>query len=106
MRYQQQLNFVNVAVCVWVAAGLLVRSALCQTTCLLLPNSVLGPAPIHLDLLEQLLRTGCHLVAGRMTVLDETQRCHIAETLMLPSERDGKVRSGYLPCRRSLIVAQ
>lgn len=106
MRYQQQLNFVNVAVCVWVAARLLVRSALCQTTCLLLPNSVLGPAPIHLDLLEQLLRTGCHLVAGRMTVLDETQRCHIAETLMLPSERDGKVRSGYLPCRRSLIVAQ
>lgn len=72
----------------------------------LLPSSVLGPAPIHLDLLEQLLRTGCHLVAGRMTVLDETQRCHIAETLMLPSERDGKVRSGYLPCRRSLIVAQ
>ncbi|XP_024246039.1 dynein axonemal assembly factor 8 isoform X1 [Oncorhynchus tshawytscha] len=83
-------------------AGLLVRSALCQTTCLLLPTSVLGPAPIHLDLLEQLLRTGCHLVAGRMTVLDETQRCHIAETLMLPSERDGKICA--LPEGPCLIV--
>lgn len=82
--------------------GLLVRSALCQTTCLLLPTSVLGPAPIHLDLLEQLLRTGCHLVAGRMTVLDETQRCHIAETLVLPSERDGKICS--LPEGPCLIV--
>ncbi|XP_045066718.1 dynein axonemal assembly factor 8-like isoform X3 [Coregonus clupeaformis] len=73
--------------------GPLVRSALCQTTCLLLPSSVLrlGLAPLLLDLLEQLLGRGCHLVAGRMSVLDETQRCHIAETLMRPSERDGKI---------------
>jgi hypothetical protein len=25
-------------------------------------------------------------MAGRMSALDENQRCHIAETLMLPSE--------------------
>ncbi|XP_041735691.1 dynein axonemal assembly factor 8 isoform X4 [Coregonus clupeaformis] len=85
-------------------AGPLVRSALCQTTCLLLPSSVLhlGPAPLHLDLLEQLLGRGCHLVAGRMSVLDETQRCHIAETLMRPSERDGKITA--LPEGPCLIV--
>ncbi|CAB1341786.1 unnamed protein product [Coregonus sp. 'balchen'] len=84
--------------------GPLVRSALCQTTCLLLPSSVLrlGPAPLHLDLLEQLLGRGCHLVAGRMSVLDETQRCHIAETLMRPSERDGK-KDNVVTCFDSML---
>ncbi|CAB1341789.1 unnamed protein product [Coregonus sp. 'balchen'] len=84
--------------------GPLVRSALCQTTCLLLPSSVLrlGPAPLLLDLLEQLLGRGCHLVAGRMSVLDETQRCHIAETLMRPSERDGK-KDNVVTCFDSML---
>ena len=63
--------------------GSLVRSALCQTTCLLVPFNVLqvNRVPLQLDLLESLLKAGCHLVAGRMSVLDEAQRQHVSKTL-------------------------
>ncbi|KAE8283360.1 hypothetical protein D5F01_LYC18762 [Larimichthys crocea] len=63
--------------------GSLIRSALWQTTCLLIPLNAppLNQVPSQLDMLEQLLRSGCHLVAGRMSVLDNEQKKHIAEML-------------------------
>lgn len=84
--------------------GSLVRSALCQTTCLLMPSNVLrlGQVPLHLDLLEQLLKAGCHLVAGRMSILDEAQRQHIARTLVLQSNRNGMM--SHLPEGPCLMV--
>ncbi|XP_067089795.1 dynein axonemal assembly factor 8 [Osmerus mordax] len=79
--------------------GSLVRSALCQTTCLLVPFNVLqvSRVPLQLDLLESLLKAGCHLVAGRMSVLDEAQRQHISKTL------GGK--TPHLPEGPCLVVA-
>ncbi|KAJ7992467.1 hypothetical protein DPEC_G00278850 [Dallia pectoralis] len=72
----------------WLATRPLLRSALCQATCLLLPSNVLQLGPVHLRSvrLKQLLRTGRLLVAGRMSVREAIQRRHIAEMLMLPSE--------------------
>lgn len=63
--------------------GSLIHSALWQTTCLLIPLNTppLSQVPSQLDMLEQLLRSGCHLVAGRMTILDNEQCKHIAQTL-------------------------
>ncbi|TKS92139.1 hypothetical protein D9C73_025660 [Collichthys lucidus] len=63
--------------------GSLIRSALWQTTCLLIPLNAppLNQVPSQLDMLEQLLRSGCHLVAGRMSVLDNEQKKHISEML-------------------------
>lgn len=72
--------------------GSLIRSALWQTTCLLIPLNAppLNQVPSQLDMLEQLLRSGCHLVAGRMSVLDNEQKKHIAE--MLSSRGNEMVR--------------
>ncbi|KAL7830674.1 hypothetical protein SRHO_G00318010 [Serrasalmus rhombeus] len=73
--------------CLFRTLGCSVRSALCQTTCLLMPSGLLqlSRPPLHLDLLEQLLRTGCHLVAGRLSTLDEAQRRHVSELLRPPA---------------------
>lgn len=68
-----------------------IHSALWQTTFLLIPLN--APAPSQLEVLEQLLRSGCHLVAGRMSILDEEQRKHIAEALKGPSRGKERVRS-------------
>ncbi|KAI3359678.1 hypothetical protein L3Q82_014056, partial [Scortum barcoo] len=48
----------------------------------------LSQVPSQLDMLEQLLRSGCHLVAGRMSTLDNEQKKHIAEILKASSRRD------------------
>ncbi|XP_067332532.1 dynein axonemal assembly factor 8 isoform X2 [Channa argus] len=70
--------------------GFLIHSALWQTTCLLIPLSdqLLSQVPSQL---EMLLRSGCHLVAGRMTVLDHEQRQHIAEILKVSSSGNDKL---------------
>lgn len=74
--------------------GPLLHSALWQTTCLLIPFNAptLRQVPSELDLLEQLLRSGCHLVAGRMSILDNEQRKHIAGTLKMSSRVNERVR--------------
>lgn len=74
--------------------GSLIHSALWQTTCLLIPLNapLLSQVPSQLDMLEQLLRSGCHLVAGRMTMLNNEQREHITETLKASSRRNERVR--------------
>ncbi|XP_010794527.1 uncharacterized protein isoform X2 [Notothenia coriiceps] len=80
------------------------HSSAWQTTCLLIPVNAppLSGAPPHLELLERLLGGGCHLVVGRMSLLDPEQRRHIAETLM--SSRGEEVWS-HLPAVPCLIVA-
>ncbi|XP_051243484.1 dynein axonemal assembly factor 8 isoform X2 [Dicentrarchus labrax] len=85
--------------------GSLIHSALWQTTCLLIPLNAppLSQVPSQLDLLEQLLRSGCHLVAGRMSILDNEQRKHIAETLKVSSRGNDKMAHLFTtPC---LIMA-
>lgn len=74
--------------------GSLIHSALWQTTCLLIPFDTppLSQMPSQLDLLEQLLRSGCHLVAGRMSKLDNEQMRHIAQTLKVSSRGNERVR--------------
>ncbi|XP_043089942.1 dynein axonemal assembly factor 8 isoform X2 [Puntigrus tetrazona] len=81
--------------------GPLVRSALCQTTCLLIPSKLLqhNQPPLYSELLQQLLRTGCHLVAGRLCTPDEKQRRHISQ-LLRPSAGEARLCEG--PC---LIIA-
>ncbi|KAI2666071.1 Dynein axonemal assembly factor 8 [Labeo rohita] len=81
--------------------GPLVRSALCQTTCLLIPSNLLrqNQPPLYSELLQRLLRTGCHLVAGRLSTPDEKQRQHISE-LLRSSAGEALLREG--PC---LIIA-
>ncbi|XP_031168309.1 uncharacterized protein LOC116059406 isoform X3 [Sander lucioperca] len=83
-----------------------IRGAVWQTTCLLIPlnASPLSQVPFQLDMLEQLLRSGCHLVAGRMSILDDEQRKHIADTLKMSSRRDERMAHLYTtaPC---LIMA-
>ncbi|KAM9346620.1 dynein axonemal assembly factor 8 [Symphorus nematophorus] len=76
-----------------------------QTTCLLIPFHAppLSPEPSQLDMLEQLLRSGCHLVAGRMSTLDEKQRNHIAEILKMSSR--GSERMARLSSAPCLITA-
>ncbi|XP_026068002.1 uncharacterized protein LOC113049670 [Carassius auratus] len=63
--------------------GPLVCGALCQTTCLLIPSNLLrqNQPPLYSELLQRLLRTGCHLVAGRLCTPDEKQRQHMRELL-------------------------
>ncbi|XP_076865406.1 dynein axonemal assembly factor 8 isoform X2 [Brachyhypopomus gauderio] len=87
-----------------IGAGDSVRSALCQTTCLIVPSSLLqlSRATLHLDLLEQLLRTGCHLVAGRLCKPDKDQRKHISELLRPPGGGTGHEILAEVPC---LILA-
>ncbi|XP_074512139.1 dynein axonemal assembly factor 8 [Sebastes fasciatus] len=82
-----------------------IHIALWQTTCLLIPLNAppLSVVPAQLDVLEQLLRLGCHLVAGRMSTLDDEQRKHIAETLKVSSRGDERIAHLYMaPC---LIMA-
>ncbi|XP_073801052.1 dynein axonemal assembly factor 8 isoform X1 [Danio rerio] len=66
-----------------VPAGPLVCTALCQTTCLLIPSSLLQQSqpPLFSELLQRLFRTGCHLLAGRLCMLDKKQRRHMCELL-------------------------
>ncbi|XP_075942837.1 dynein axonemal assembly factor 8 [Anarhichas minor] len=82
-----------------------IHSALWQTTCLLLPLNAppLSQVPSQLAMLEQLLRSGCHLVAGRMSILDNEQRKHIAETLEVSSR--GNERMAHLYSAPCLIMA-
>ncbi|KAK9534734.1 hypothetical protein VZT92_007162 [Zoarces viviparus] len=82
-----------------------IHSALWQTTGLLLPLDAppLSRLPSQLAMLEQLLRSGCHLVAGRMSILDNEQRKHIAETLKVSSRGNDRMADLYsAPC---LIMA-
>lgn len=53
--------------------------------CYLLNASLLSPVPAQLDKLEQLLRWGCHLVAGRMSSALQSRR--------LSPSRNERVRS-------------
>lgn len=78
--------------------GSLIPSAPWQTTCLLIPLNAppLSQVPSQLDVLDELLRSGCHLVAGRMSKLDNVQRKHIAKTLKASSKVNEKVRSWAL----------
>ncbi|XP_068584129.1 dynein axonemal assembly factor 8 isoform X2 [Cebidichthys violaceus] len=83
-----------------------IHSALWQTTCLLLPLNappLSRVVPALLAMLEQLLRSGCHLVAGRMSTLDTEQRKHIAETLKVSSR--GNQRMAHLYSAPCLIMA-
>ncbi|XP_059203241.1 dynein axonemal assembly factor 8 [Centropristis striata] len=79
-----------------------IHSALWQTTCLLIPLNAppLSQVPSQLDMLEQLLRSGCHLVAGRMSILDNEQRKDIAATL-----KGGDERMTHLYSTSCLIMA-
>ncbi|XP_056258276.1 dynein axonemal assembly factor 8 [Seriola aureovittata] len=85
--------------------GSLIHSPLWQTTCLLIPLDapLLGQVRSQLEMLEQLLRSGCHLVAGRMCMLDNKQRKHIAETLKVSSS--GSERMTHLYTAPCLIMA-
>ncbi|XP_042361813.1 dynein axonemal assembly factor 8-like [Plectropomus leopardus] len=82
-----------------------IHSADWQTTCLLIPVNAppLSQVPSQLDMLEQLLRSGCHLVACRMSVLDNEQRKHIAETLKVSPRGDEKM--AHLNTAPCVIVA-
>lgn len=93
---QLQVTFVNK----WCFAcslvpGSLIRSALWQTTCLLIPLNAppLSQVPSQLEMLEKLLKSGCHLVAGRMSILNNEQRKHIADILEVSSVGSERVRS-------------
>lgn len=68
-----------------------------QTTCLLIPlNATPGSqVPSQLEIVEQVLGSDCHLMAGRMSILDDEQQKHISETLKASSIRE-KVRNGTL----------
>ncbi|XP_071326366.1 dynein axonemal assembly factor 8 isoform X2 [Trachinotus anak] len=85
--------------------GSLIHSPVWQTTCLLIPLNAPLLSPVHsqLEMLEQLLRSGCHLVAGRMSMLDYQQRRHIAETLAVASS--GNERMTHLYTAPCLIMA-
>ncbi|XP_077069551.1 dynein axonemal assembly factor 8 [Siphateles boraxobius] len=84
---REQLNTLRTAVKNTFSSGFgqgpLVCSALCQTTCLLIPSNLLQQSqpPLYSELLHQLLRTGCHLVAGKLCTPDEKQRQHMSELL-------------------------
>ncbi|KAL6102592.1 uncharacterized protein ACO6RY_02172 [Pungitius sinensis] len=77
-----------------------IPSALWQTTFLLIPSNAppLHRLPSQPGLLGQLLRSGCHLAAGRMSVLDGEPSRHIAEAL--EGQRDGEDMAGLrsAPC--------
>ncbi|KAL1278533.1 hypothetical protein QQF64_025206, partial [Cirrhinus molitorella] len=80
---RKQLHTLTTKMSVGFSQGPLVRSALCQTTCLLIPSNLLrqNQPPLYSELLQWLLRKGCHLVAGRLFTPDEKQRRHIIELL-------------------------
>ncbi|XP_060883220.1 dynein axonemal assembly factor 8 [Labrus mixtus] len=85
--------------------GSLVHRAYWQTTCLLVPFDAppLSHESSQLELLGLLLRSGCYLVAGRMSVLDNKQRKHITETLQVSSR--GNERMAQLNMAPCLILA-
>ncbi|XP_026203624.1 uncharacterized protein LOC113153922 isoform X2 [Anabas testudineus] len=85
--------------------GSLIRSALWQTTCLLIPLNAppLSQVPSQLEMLEKLLKSGCHLVAGRMSILNNEQRKHIADILEVSSV--GSERMIHLCTAPCLILA-
>ncbi|XP_034567459.1 uncharacterized protein LOC117832438 [Notolabrus celidotus] len=85
--------------------GSLIHRARWQTTCLLIAFDAppLSRAPSQLELLEQLLRSGCYLVAGRMSVLDNEQRKHIAEIVQVSS--GGNERMAQFDIAPCLILA-
>ncbi|XP_037834509.1 uncharacterized protein LOC108243695 isoform X2 [Kryptolebias marmoratus] len=64
-----------------------------QTTCMLMPSHAPPHChmPSQLEMLEQLLRLGCHLVAGRMSTLGNEQIEHITEILTVPSEKMAQI---------------
>ncbi|KAG7223157.1 hypothetical protein INR49_015765, partial [Caranx melampygus] len=92
---QQTLTLSNVSA---PRGGSLIHSPTWQTTCLLIPLDAPLLSQVHsqLEMLEQLLRTGCHLVAGRMSVLDNKQRTHITETLKESSSGEKRLTQLYL----------
>ncbi|KAG7316913.1 hypothetical protein KOW79_019211 [Hemibagrus wyckioides] len=71
-----------------IRSGCSVCTALCQTTCLIMPWRLLqlSRPPLHLDLLQRLLSSGCHVVAGRLCSLDPTQITHLSVLLMPTKE--------------------
>ncbi|MBN3320104.1 NDK7 kinase, partial [Atractosteus spatula] len=83
-----------------------VRSALCQTTCLLIPTPLLQSRrrALDLDLVEQLLKRACHLVAGRLCVLDTEQSRHIEEALKSPQESTSVVSAHQCPAMLVISV--
>ncbi|KAM9746412.1 dynein axonemal assembly factor 8 isoform 1-T1 [Menidia menidia] len=85
--------------------GSQVHRAHWQTTCLLIPLKAKQHEHMNpqLEIVEQLLRSGCHLVAGRLSVLDSKQRTHTADTL----KRSPGVREMMAHANRTcwLIVA-
>ncbi|XP_026181938.1 uncharacterized protein LOC113141620 [Mastacembelus armatus] len=85
--------------------GSLIHSAHWQTTCLLIPLNAppLSQVPAQLEMLGQLLRSGCHLVAGRMSTLDSKQSRHIAE--MLNGSLSGTEKMTHLYMATCLIIA-
>ncbi|XP_073670135.1 dynein axonemal assembly factor 8 [Paramisgurnus dabryanus] len=92
-------------ICVSVPAGRLVCSALCQTTCLLMPFDLLrqNQPPLYSELLHRMLWADCHLVAGRFCTLDKKQRSHIAE--LLGSSAGGACHESLLSEGPCLIIA-
>nr|XP_014351953.1 PREDICTED: uncharacterized protein LOC106706083 [Latimeria chalumnae] len=62
---------------------MLFQSALCQTTCLLLPSLFLRGHhhPPYIELLDQLIRSEFVLTGVRLTVMDEAQARHIVDIL-------------------------
>ncbi|GAA6091411.1 dynein axonemal assembly factor 8 [Tachysurus ichikawai] len=88
-----------------IRSGCSVRSALCQTTCLIMPSRVLqlSRPPLHLDLLQRLLSSGRHVVDGRNCSLDPTQITHLS-VLLIPST--GKaLKESLLPEGPRLVLA-
>ncbi|KAM6965867.1 dynein axonemal assembly factor 8 [Tautogolabrus adspersus] len=87
--------------------GSLVHRAHWQTTCLLVPFDAPPlshePSQLQLELLGQLPRSGCYLVAGRMSVLDSEQRKHITQTLQVSSR--GNERMAHVNIAPCLILA-
>nr|XP_055045650.1 dynein axonemal assembly factor 8 isoform X3 [Misgurnus anguillicaudatus] len=85
--------------------GRLVCSALCQTTCLLMPFDLLGQnqPPLYSELLHRMLWADCHLVAGRLCTLDKKQRSHIFE--LLGSSAGGACHESRLSEGPCLIIA-
>uniref|UniRef100_H3ADY3 Nucleoside diphosphate kinase-like domain-containing protein n=1 Tax=Latimeria chalumnae TaxID=7897 RepID=H3ADY3_LATCH len=62
---------------------IIILSALCQTTCLLLPSLFLRGHhhPPYIELLDQLIRSEFVLTGVRLTVMDEAQARHIVDIL-------------------------
>ncbi|XP_041856311.1 dynein axonemal-associated protein 1 isoform X3 [Melanotaenia boesemani] len=75
-----------------------------QTTCLLIPLKAAPHSKVssQLEIVDMLLKSGCHLVAGQMSILDDEQQKHIADTLVSSSGSEKMAHFYTAPC---LIVA-